>query len=59
MTIFIPTVTNDGTNAKANVGDFVIVEADASRRFFAYVTEQKFTSTSIYQKEIFEIFKIF
>lgn len=53
--IFIPVVV-EGTNARANVGDFVLVEAANSPKFFAYVTVQRFTSKmiSIQNKKLFK-----
>lgn len=38
------TVAIEGSSMRANVGDFVLVEADKCQKFFAYVTIQRFTS---------------
>ncbi|XP_055322824.1 uncharacterized protein LOC129578378 isoform X2 [Sitodiplosis mosellana] len=47
--VFHVQVVVEGANVRANVGDFVLVEADKCPKFFAYVTVQRFT-TSGYSK---------
>lgn len=52
-------VVVEGTNARANVGDFVLVEPANSPKFFAYVTVQRFTSKIITYKQNYYLRKFY